>query len=190
MCANTHNTHCTHMPHMHMPHIDHVHASCGSFTHTRFIWTQLHFPFSHRTPGTGLYDNLQKYSLPDPTAVFDTSYFAHNPRPFFSLAKELYPGRYSPNLAHCFVALLQNKGVLLRNYTQNIDGLERCEWDGKSVHVHVHEHVSSHVHACLYIPTHVHACLYVHMYIVHVHTCTHIHVYYDKMHGHQFSQSA
>ena len=24
-----------------------------------------------RTPGTGLYDNLQKYNLPEPTAVFD-----------------------------------------------------------------------------------------------------------------------
>ena len=103
-----------------------VHASC-----TCLKWIQLHFPYSHRTPGTGLYDNLQKYSLPDPTAVFDTSYFARNPRPFFSLAKELYPGRYSPNLAHCFVALLQDKGVLLRNYTQNIDGLERREWARK-----------------------------------------------------------
>lgn len=80
-----------------------------------------------RTPGTGLYDNLQKYCLPEPSAVFDAAYFNHNPRPFFSLAKELYPGRFSPNLVHCFVRLLQDKGVLLRNYTQNIDGLERCE---------------------------------------------------------------
>ena len=28
-----------------------------------------------RSPGTGLYDNLQKYNLPDPTAVFDIGYF-------------------------------------------------------------------------------------------------------------------
>ena len=28
-----------------------------------------------RTPGTGLYDNLQKYNLPHPTAVFEIGYF-------------------------------------------------------------------------------------------------------------------
>lgn len=28
-----------------------------------------------RTPGTGLYDNLQKYNLPYPEAIFDISYF-------------------------------------------------------------------------------------------------------------------
>ena len=80
-----------------------------------------------RTPGSGLYDNLQKYQLQEPSAIFDTVYFHRNPRPFFSLAKELYPGQFCPSLAHCFVRLLQDKGVLLRNYTQNIDGLERCE---------------------------------------------------------------
>jgi NAD-dependent deacetylase sirtuin 3 len=91
-----------------------------------------------RTPGTGLYDNLQKYQLPEPSAVFDAVYFNHNPRPFFSLAKELYPGKYSPNLVHCFVRLLQDKGVLLRNYTQNIDGLERLAGvqGGKLVEAH------------------------------------------------------
>ena len=80
-----------------------------------------------RTPGSGLYDNLQKYQLQEPSAIFDTVYFHRNPRPFFSLAKELYPGQFCPSLAHCFVRLLQDKGVLHRNYTQNIDGLERCE---------------------------------------------------------------
>ena len=28
-----------------------------------------------RTPGTGIYDNLEKYSLPDPQAIFDIGYF-------------------------------------------------------------------------------------------------------------------
>jgi hypothetical protein len=28
-----------------------------------------------RTPGTGLYDNLQQYNLPNPMAIFDISYF-------------------------------------------------------------------------------------------------------------------
>lgn len=28
-----------------------------------------------RTPGTGLYDNLQKYNLPYPEAIFDINFF-------------------------------------------------------------------------------------------------------------------
>ncbi|XP_023697977.2 NAD-dependent protein deacetylase sirtuin-3, mitochondrial isoform X1 [Paramormyrops kingsleyae] len=78
-----------------------------------------------RSPGSGLYDNLQQYNLPYAEAIFDISYFQHNPNPFFALAKELYPGNYRPNVAHYFVRLLHDKGQLLKLYTQNIDGLER-----------------------------------------------------------------
>ena len=82
-----------------------------------------------RTPGTGLYDNLQKYNLPFPEAVFDIGYFQTNPKPFFQLSQELYPfGSVRPNLAHYFIKLLDEKGHLLRIYTQNIDGLERCKF--------------------------------------------------------------
>ncbi|KAK2869518.1 hypothetical protein Q7C36_001389 [Tachysurus vachellii] len=78
-----------------------------------------------RSPGSGLYDNLQKYNLPYAEAIFEINYFHHNPQPFFALAKELYPGNYRPNLTHYFIRLLHDKGQLLRMYTQNIDGLER-----------------------------------------------------------------
>ncbi|KAM5171925.1 NAD-dependent protein deacetylase sirtuin-3-like [Mantella aurantiaca] len=78
-----------------------------------------------RTPGSGLYDNLKKYRVPYPEAIFDIDYFSYNPHPFFTLAKELYPGKYRPNYIHYFVRLLHEKGLLLRCYTQNIDGLER-----------------------------------------------------------------
>jgi len=78
-----------------------------------------------RTPGTGLYDNLQKYNLPHPEAVFDINFYRNNPGPFLSLAKEIWPGMSSrPTLTHHFIKLLQQKGQLLRIYTQNIDGLE------------------------------------------------------------------
>mmetsp|Transcript_32583 Transcript_32583/g.103832 ORF Transcript_32583/g.103832 Transcript_32583/m.103832 type:complete len:253 (+) Transcript_32583:889-1647(+) len=40
------------------------------------------------------------------------------------LAKELYPGQYTPTLSHCFLLLLEEKGVLRRVLTQNIDSLE------------------------------------------------------------------
>ncbi|XP_056269320.1 NAD-dependent protein deacetylase sirtuin-3, mitochondrial isoform X2 [Pseudoliparis swirei] len=78
-----------------------------------------------RSPGSGLYDNLQQYRLPYAEAIFELGFFRRDPRPFFALAKELYPGRYRPNATHYFVRLLQRKGQLLRMYTQNIDGLER-----------------------------------------------------------------
>ncbi len=45
-----------------------------------------------RSPGTGLYDNLQQYNLPSPQAIFELDFFKENPEPFFKLAKELWPG--------------------------------------------------------------------------------------------------
>jgi NAD-dependent deacetylase sirtuin 2 len=78
-----------------------------------------------RTPGTGLYDNLQQYNLPNPMAIFDISYFPMKPKPFYHLAKEMYPGKFKPTLSHYFIYLLEQKGLLLRSYTQNIDTLER-----------------------------------------------------------------
>uniref|UniRef100_A0A7S0IKN5 Deacetylase sirtuin-type domain-containing protein n=1 Tax=Micromonas pusilla TaxID=38833 RepID=A0A7S0IKN5_MICPS len=77
-----------------------------------------------RTPGTGLYDNLQKYNLPHPTAVFELDYFRENPKPFYLLAKELYPGNFPPTPTHHFIRLLHEKGLLARCFTQNIDSLE------------------------------------------------------------------
>ncbi|XP_052437861.1 NAD-dependent protein deacetylase sirtuin-3 isoform X2 [Carassius gibelio] len=78
-----------------------------------------------RTPGTGLYANLAKYDIPYPEAIFNIDYFSDNPHPFFSLAKELYPGHHRPNYVHYFIRMLHQKGLLLRMYTQNIDGLEK-----------------------------------------------------------------
>ncbi|TPX59170.1 hypothetical protein PhCBS80983_g02669 [Powellomyces hirtus] len=78
-----------------------------------------------RSPGTGLYDNLLKYNLPYPEAIFSMSYFRRRPEAFYTLARELYPGTFAPSPCHYFIRLLQDKGLLLRNYTQNIDTLER-----------------------------------------------------------------
>ncbi|XP_030074943.1 NAD-dependent protein deacetylase sirtuin-2 isoform X2 [Microcaecilia unicolor] len=78
-----------------------------------------------RSPGSGLYANLQKYDLPYPEAIFEINYFKSNPEPFFTLARELYPGQFKPTVCHYFLRLLKEKGRLLRCYTQNIDTLER-----------------------------------------------------------------
>eukprot|EP00879_Flechtneria_rotunda_P004889 GHRR01005163.1.p1 GENE.GHRR01005163.1~~GHRR01005163.1.p1 ORF type:complete len:451 (+),score=183.15 GHRR01005163.1:273-1625(+) len=78
-----------------------------------------------RSPGTGLYSQLQRFNLPWPEAVFDIRFFRHNPKPFYLLAKELFPGGYMPTPAHYFIKLLYDKGLLLTAFTQNIDGLEQ-----------------------------------------------------------------
>ncbi|XP_063800747.1 NAD-dependent protein deacetylase sirtuin-3-like isoform X2 [Pseudophryne corroboree] len=78
-----------------------------------------------RSPSSGLYSKLQEYSLPYPEAIFDLSYFLREPHAFLQLCQELLPGRHHPNPAHYFLRLLNDKRVLLRVYTQNIDGLER-----------------------------------------------------------------
>ncbi|NXR23840.1 SIR2 deacetylase, partial [Cinclus mexicanus] len=78
-----------------------------------------------RSPGTGLYSNLQSYDLPYPEAIFEIGFFKKHPEPFFALARELYPGQFKPTICHYFMRLLQDKGLLLRCYTQNIDTLER-----------------------------------------------------------------
>ncbi|XP_045926488.1 NAD-dependent protein deacetylase sirtuin-1 isoform X2 [Micropterus dolomieu] len=63
--------------------------------------------------------------LPDPQAMFDIEYFRRDPRPFFKFAKEIYPGQFQPSPCHKFISMLDKKGKLLRNYTQNIDTLEQ-----------------------------------------------------------------
>ncbi|KAJ5585405.1 NAD-dependent protein deacetylase hst2-1 [Penicillium hispanicum] len=78
-----------------------------------------------RSPDTGLYANLASLDLEEPEDVFAISFFRRNPKPFYALAHELYPGRYRPTVAHSFIKLLYNKGMLLKNFTQNIDCLER-----------------------------------------------------------------
>jgi len=79
-----------------------------------------------RSPGTGLYDNLQKYNLPRPEAVFELDYFHQTQgKAFYKLAQEMWPDNFSPSPAHLFIRLLNDKGLLKRCFTQNIDTLER-----------------------------------------------------------------
>ena len=52
-------------------------------------------------------------------------YFRQDPQPFYTLAQSLYPGEFKPTLTHTFIRLMQERAMLLRCFTQNIDTLER-----------------------------------------------------------------
>jgi NAD-dependent deacetylase sirtuin 1 len=60
----------------------------------------------------------------------DIEFFRSNPRPFFAFAKELFPKSsgftFVPSRSHYFLKLLEEKGKLLRIYSQNIDMLEHA----------------------------------------------------------------
>jgi len=77
-----------------------------------------------RSADRGVYANLEKYNIPYPEAIFDLEYFKINPKPFTIFAREIYPQNIRPTIAHCFIKLLDNHKILLRHYTQNIDGLD------------------------------------------------------------------
>jgi NAD-dependent SIR2 family protein deacetylase len=69
---------------------------------------------------------LAAFDLKDPLSIFDTRYFRKNPKPFFTYARELWPsGQFRPTPSHYFIRVLAEQGLLLRNFTQNFDGLER-----------------------------------------------------------------
>ena len=91
-----------------------------------------------RSPSTGLYANLDRLNLPHPEAVFSLDFFQERPEPFWTLAKDLYPGRYFPTPTHYFFRLLHQKQVLLRVFTQNIDTLESLSGLDRKLIVEAH----------------------------------------------------
>ncbi|KAI9222936.1 histone deacetylase, SIR2 family [Blastocladiella britannica] len=100
-----------------------------------------------RSPGTGLYANLQKYNLEEPEDIFCIEFFRETPEPFFALAKELYPGRFKPTRTHHFLVLLSRHQVLQRVLTQNIDMLELAA--GVPTDLVIHAHGSFATASCL-----------------------------------------
>lgn len=91
-----------------------------------------------RSPDTGLYSNLAKLNLPYAEAVFDIDFFKEDPQPFYTLAEELFPGKFAPTKFHYLVRILQEKNLLQRVYTQNIDILDRLAGVGDDFIVEAH----------------------------------------------------
>ncbi|KAH7335486.1 DHS-like NAD/FAD-binding domain-containing protein [Rhizoctonia solani] len=76
---------------------------------------------------SGIYAQINEsnnYELEDPQQMFDIEYFREKPSVFYSFASQIYPSNFIPSPCHRFIRLLEDKDVLLRNYTQNIDTLE------------------------------------------------------------------
>lgn len=72
----------------------------------------------------GFYSKIRHLGLDDPQDVFNYDIFMQDPSVFYNIAHLILPpeNMYSP--LHSFIKMLQDKGKLLRNYTQNIDNLE------------------------------------------------------------------
>lgn len=72
----------------------------------------------------GFYSKIRHLGLDDPQDVFNYDIFMQDPSVFYNIAHMVLPPEniYSP--LHSFIKMLQDKGKLLRNYTQNIDNLE------------------------------------------------------------------
>ncbi|PKI84955.1 Sir2p [Malassezia vespertilionis] len=76
----------------------------------------------------GIYSILaqeNQYELDDPSDMFDKEVFLRDPSMFYSFAHAIYPSHYEPSPSHRFIKLLEEKGKLLRMYSQNIDTLEQ-----------------------------------------------------------------
>jgi len=75
-----------------------------------------------RSPGTGVYAN-EKYKN-----SFNRETLYASPEETWGVVKDtmggVLTGAIKPSLTHCFIKMLHDKGVLLRNFTQNIDMLE------------------------------------------------------------------
>jgi len=80
----------------------------------------------------GVYTQIGKEfpSVSRPEDIFSLAFFKEDHRPFANRAELMNPflqsqPKFTPSVTHSFLRLLETKNVLLRNYTQNIDSLER-----------------------------------------------------------------
>ena len=80
-----------------------------------------------RTPGGPITKILEKYNLDNPNEISDIDYFDEHPEPFFERSQFTMPGlgKFFPTPTHYFIRFLIEKGIVLKYFTQNIDGLDK-----------------------------------------------------------------
>lgn len=87
----------------------------------------------------GIYRTVDCEALDIPSAelLFDIAYFRMDPIPFYKFSRTFYGMTpIQPSATHQFIANLERHKKLLRNYTQNIDGIERLAGIGKIIECH------------------------------------------------------
>jgi NAD+-dependent protein deacetylase sirtuin 1 len=92
-----------------------------------------------RSKDIGIYNTLdcEFYNIPSAELLFDYEFFRIDAEPFYKFAKKLLPDEtVRPSPCHNFIANLESRGKLLRNYTQNVDGLERKAGISRVVECH------------------------------------------------------
>lgn len=94
-----------------------------------------------RSPGTGLYSRLAELGLPFAEAVFHLQFFRSNPYPFYEVAKWFLTLEGQPTKAHRWIRHLHHQQQLLRNFTQNIDGLELVAGLPEDALIQAHGHM-------------------------------------------------
>ncbi|KAF2667729.1 SIR2-domain-containing protein [Microthyrium microscopicum] len=101
------------------------------------ISTSLGIP-DFRSKHTGFWSKLHEQGFTDPESLFTLEEFDANPQAFYNLAAELLPPSKKWTPTHQFIRTLQDQGKLLRNYTQNIDGVEETAGilPSKTLHCH------------------------------------------------------
>eukprot|EP01134_Creolimax_fragrantissima_P000719 CFRG0719T1 len=102
----------------------------------------------------GLYAMVERMkfgvtALDQPESLFDAEFFAHDPLPYYTWASTMHRlmDTAQPSNAHLFLKLLEDRGQLLRVYTQNVDGLE--ERAGVSPGRIVYSHGSMRTYHCM-----------------------------------------
>ena len=91
-----------------------------------------------RSPN-GIYNTVdcEALNIPSPELLFDISYFRIDPIPFYTFSRNFYnQPSLQPSKTHMFIANLEKQKKLLRNYTQNIDGIEKLAGISKSIACH------------------------------------------------------
>ena len=74
----------------------------------------------------GLYDQLRESTnISSPEMIFTQDFMRSDPQIFYQVMQKLQSDHVNPTLTHQFIKKLQDKKLLQRCYTQNIDCLER-----------------------------------------------------------------
>lgn len=98
---------------------------------------------------SGIYAQLGQCDLPYPEAIFEIAYFKEHPETFYKLAKAIMNYKAQPTIAHNFIRMIADEGLLSLNFTQNVDGLEVEAGVDQKLLIEAHGHLrSAHCAVC------------------------------------------